>query len=202
MKCRSFSSDLKGVLLGLLFCFSQAVEAITTKDVFAKYPNKYFIESGSYRGDGIKMALEGSFEEIYSIELSPHLYEICYTMFAETPKVHVLFGDTAQVMPELLKQIDAPATFWLDGHYSWSQTARGDTNTPILQELESIRNHPIKTHTILIDDVRQFGTVEFDFVELDDIIQKILEINPNYKIHYEDGYVPNDILVAVIKNQE
>ncbi len=201
MKSKNFSRGLIFSFLGLFVFSCHNVEAVTTKDVFAKYPNKYFIESGTCRGDGVKMALEGSFEEIYSIELSPQLYRMCDHMFAKIPKVHILFGDSTNVMPELLKTIDAPATFWLDGHYSWNQTARGDTNTPILQELENIRNHHIKTHTILIDDVRQFGTVEFDFIELEEIIEKILEINPNYTIYYEDGYVPNDVLVAVIQNR-
>lgn len=202
MKCEKFF--LKSVLgiFGLIFCSIQNLEAVTTKDVFAKYPNKYFIESGTHRGDGVRMALEGSFEQIYSIELSPYFYEMCCKMFATMPKVHLFFGDSTSVLPQLLKQIDAPATFWLDGHYSWNQTARGDTNTPILQELENIRNHFIKTHTILIDDVRQFGTIEFDFIELDDIVEKILEINPDYVISFEDGYVPNDVLVAKINNEK
>ena len=75
----------------------------------------------------------------------------------------------------------------------------GKTNSPILQELDQIKKHHIKSHTILIDDVRLFGTHEFDYVTLDQIIDKILEINPSYKISFVPGYVNNDILVAQIK---
>lgn len=191
---------LKKLLIAALLClFSQKVESYSSAGLFAKYPNTYFIESGSCEGDGIQKALAAGFPIIYSIELAPHFYQHCLRLFKGQPKVNLYQGDSTEVLPLILQQIDAPATFWLDGHYSWGNTARGATNSPILKELESIKAHPIKTHTILIDDVRQFGTVEFDFIELDEIVQKILEINPNYTISFEDGHVPNDILVAEIK---
>ena len=60
-------------------------------------------------------------------------------------------------MSELLPKISEPITFWLDGHWSAGDTAQGDTNTPLLQELVEISNHHIKNHTILVDDIRQFG---------------------------------------------
>lgn len=176
----------------------QNAEATTTKEVFYKYPNKYFIESGTYLGNGVLMALQGPFEQVYSIELAQHHYIECYNKFAHYPNVHLFLGDSTNIMPQILQQIKAPATFWLDGHYSWDTTARGNTNTPILEELEAIKQHHIKNHTILIDDIRQCGTIHFDFIELDEIIKKILEINHNYIITFEDGHVSNDILVAKI----
>jgi len=187
---------MRRCLAMLLFFCAVLVEARTTCAIFAKYPNKYFVESGSYRGDGIQMALDAGFKNIYSIELGLNFYKNCCVRFASRPKVKLFLGSSAEMMPVVLKNIDAPATFWLDGHYSGANTAKADTNTPILAELEAIRKHPIKTHTILIDDVRLFGTIEFDFIELQEIIQKILEINPKYQITYEDGYISNDVLVA------
>ncbi len=133
---------------------------------------------------------------IYSIELSPVYYQYCRYLFRNFPKVHLLEGDSAKQFDLILDKIDAPATFWLDAHCSGGNTARGDSGTPILSELESIAKHPIKTHTILIDDVRLFGSEEFDFVPLDEVIERIRHINPLYTISFEDGYVPGDILVA------
>lgn len=188
----------------VLICIASLVlsvvgaDATTTKEVFAKYPNKYFIETGSLYGDGCQMALDAGFKYVYTIELAPHLYRHCVQRFDSNPQVKVLQGDSTYLLPQILREIDAPATFWLDGHYSWGETARGDTNTPIFAELEAIRQHPIKTHTILIDDVREFGTIEFDYIELDEIIEKIMEINPNYRISFEDGHCPHDVLVAEI----
>ncbi|HRI35351.1 MAG TPA: hypothetical protein PLD02_16495, partial [Saprospiraceae bacterium] len=69
---------------------------------------------------------------------------------------------------------------------------------PVLLELEAIKQHSIKTHTILIDDCRFFGTEGFDYITIDQVIKSLLEINPSYQFKYENGYTADDILVAYI----
>ena len=76
------------------------------------------------------------------------------------------------------------------------------------QELETlklkiIKKHPIKNHTILIDDRRDFNTMNFDNIGEEKIIQLVKEVNPNYQISYDTGadnnpLFKNDILVARI----
>jgi len=193
---------IKTALITFLVLIHPWIHAGTTTEVFLKFSNKYFIETGSYQGDGIQQALDAKFQEIYSIELAPCHYEYSMKRFCSCSNVHLRFGDSAQILSEVLREIDAPATFWLDGNYSGGTTAKGQTNTPLLKELEAIRKHPIKTHTILIDDVRLLGTAEFDHIKLDQVIQMILEINPKYQISFEHGYVRNDVLVARIKNPQ
>lgn len=170
----------------------------TSLEVFKKCKNKYFVESGSYTGGGINMAGHAGFEIIHSVELAFHHYQDCCRLFSCYPNIYLYHGNSADVFPSILEKIDAPATFWLDGHYSAGTTAKGPSNTPILAELESIKRHPIKTHTILIDDIRQCGTIDFDFVTLSDLVSILFEINPDYRISFEDGYCPNDVLVAKI----
>jgi len=191
----------KNAVLLFLLTFAPAI-ADTSRNVFAKYPNPIFIETGSLWGHGIQKALDVGFEKIYSIELSPRYFEHCCNRFAHCPNVQVLFGDSSIVLSQLLKSIDAPATFWLDGHFSNDDTAKGKTNTPLMRELEHIRKHPIKTHTILIDDIRYLGTDTLDFITLEDLVGKLKEINPNYQITFEDGYCSNDVLVAYIPTSE
>jgi hypothetical protein len=69
-----------------------------------------------------------------------------------------------------------------------------------MKELEIIKNHHIKEHTILIDDLREWSR---DFPAIgfntEDIKAKILEINTNYIFSVADGHVAGDILVAEIK---
>ncbi|MBD2771526.1 hypothetical protein [Iningainema tapete] len=57
-----------------------------------------------------------------------------------------------------MKQLKQPALFWLDGHYSQGITARGDKDTPILEELDCILSYPDLGHVLIIDDARCFGT--------------------------------------------
>lgn len=186
------------LVFSLLLNF-QILSGFGSQAVFAKYPNRYFIESGSYCGEGIQQALNAGFQNVCSIELAPHYYQRCCDRFSSYSNVKLHQGDSADVLPLILEKIDQPATFWLDGHYSSGDTAKGSTFSPIMAELDCIAAHPIKTHTILIDDIRQCGCIEFDFVELEEIIQKILQINPNYTIVFEDGLFKNDILAAYIK---
>ncbi len=161
-------------------------------------PNKYFIETGTNRGFGIGRALySGMFEEFYSIELAPHLYEYCKNLYADFKNVHIFLGDSRQVLPQILEKISSPATFWLDGHYSSGETAKSLTNNPILGELDCIKNHFLKNHTIMIDDAKLFGSAEFDFIEIEDLKQKLWEINPNYKISLYSRKETNDMLLAV-----
>lgn len=190
---------MKTIILFYILLIETSLFGISKEGLFEKYPNKYFVETGSYLGDGINQALLSKcYEKIYSIELSEQYFEHCTDRFSNVDNVTILFGDSSVELSDVLKQIDAPATFWLDGHWSGGDTAKGVTMSPIIKELKLIKEHPIKTHTILIDDVRLFGTIEFDYVTLDDIIKILLEINPDYEIFFEDGYVEKDILVATI----
>jgi len=185
--------------LSLLFVVATEVcFGWTSADVFAKYPNPYFVETGTYLGEGIQRALDAGFPQVYSIELSPKYHQKAQRKFRKKPNVHLVFGDSGVMLKQVIASIHAPITFWLDGHWSAGDTAKAGSITPLLDELESIRQHPIKTHTIMIDDVRCFGA-PFDGVTFEQTVAKLREINPNYTICYEDGLVPNDVLVAYIK---
>lgn len=68
-----------------------------------------------------------------------------------------------------------------------------------MQELQQINNHHIKTHTIIIDDMRCWKDINpIHGFTTDDIIKKLYEINQNYKITYIDGCEQNDILICKI----
>ena len=179
-------------------CLFSYVSATTSTEVFAKYRNGHFIETGSYFGDGIQKALDAGYKEIYSVELSPIYYEHSTKRFVNQKNVHIFLGNSEHLLFQIIQKIKVPVTFWLDGHYSGGDTAQGKGNTPLLGELEAIKKHPIKTHTILIDDVRELGTTSMDNISLEAVIKKLKEINPNYTIKFEDGYVPGDVLVAYI----
>jgi HSP90 family molecular chaperone len=70
-----------------------------TKKFIKKTEN--FIETGSYLGDGIQLAIDSGFSKIYSIELGPHLYEGCKRRFANQPNVNLILGDSSEKLKEL-----------------------------------------------------------------------------------------------------
>jgi hypothetical protein len=166
---------------------------------FKKYLNPVFIETGSFIGDGIQQALEAGFQKVISIELSEKYYNVCKERFKGDPRVFIHKGDSYKVLPVVISEINEKITFWLDGHHSCGDTALGDYWAPLIQELDAIKNHKIKDHTILIDDMRCWKEPNpvHGFSEID-IIKKLKEINIDYKTIFIDGGEPEDILVASI----
>lgn len=116
-----------------------------------------FIESGTFRGEMVQ-AIKHAFQRVISIELDEQLHQAAANLFAADPHVQIIHGDSGRVLPELLQSITEPCLFWLDGHYIplSLESARGDVDTPILQELEAILRHSVPNHVILIDDARCF----------------------------------------------
>ena len=159
--------------------------------------NPVFIETGSYVGDGIKNAIFAGYQSIYSIELAEKHYQYCKSYFKYNNAVQLHHGDSVAVLPYILSNLTQSATFWLDAHYSGGDTAFVNTLTPLMKELEFIKQHHIKTHTIIIDDLREWSrdhpAIGFG---LEDIKNKILEINPDYVFSFTDSFAQNDILVA------
>jgi hypothetical protein len=72
----------------------------------------------------------------------------------------------------------------------------------VLDELEAIRQHPINTHTILIEYIQYADTELFGNISLDEVKDKLLEINRRYSFAFADGghleKDKNAILVAYV----
>ena len=170
-------------------------------ELFKRYANPVFVETGTYLGEGVKFALAAGFQTIRSVELSDKLYADNVRRFAEQPSVKIYHGSSEEQLWNMMEGIRQPMTLWLDAHYSAGITAKGSENSPILKELRIIGRHPIKTHTILIDDRRQVGTADFDFITEEQIRAAVLAINPAYHVTYDTGSTThpmflNDIIVA------
>jgi len=172
---------------------------------FERFPNYYFVETGTYRGQGIRFALRANFSEIHSVEISRKFAKKAKSVFARYKNVHIWEGDSGKILWDVIKDMDSPITFWLDGH-NGTPDPNGGKNTPLLEELEQIKWHPIKKHTIIIDDMHCCDKILFDYLSKEDIIEKILEINPDYEITYVAGgdkaEYKNNIMVAKVPEQK
>lgn len=152
---------------------------------FEAFPNYYFVETGTFCGQGIRYALRAGFPEIFSMEIDQRNVNNVSKMFQGYNNVRVVRGDSGTQLYDLIKNLDKPITFWLDAHTGIDNA--NQKNTPILEELEQIKKHHIKTHTILIDDMHCCGTVLFDYLTKEQIAAKVMEINPEYEISYVPG---------------
>jgi hypothetical protein len=161
-----------------------------TANILKKYLNPVFIETGSGLGDGIQAALDAGFEEVWSIESSLESYMYCSDKFKGISNIGIMHYDSSTGLWWLLDEMDNyQCTLWLDAH--------NEGDYPVLAELSVICQAFIKTHTILIDDLRMFPE-DKNGLTIDQIKEAVLKINPEYKFKYENGHVPNDILVCYI----
>jgi hypothetical protein len=125
---------------------------------------RIFVETGTYYGLMLQACLP-HFNLLYSIELEPHFYKRARRVFRGCPKVKLLNGDSAELLPQALASIAEPALFWLDAHYSGGLTGHAAVDTPIWKELEAVFAHPSR-HVILIDDAHCFdGTHGYPTLE-------------------------------------
>ena len=175
------------------------IQTTLPREVINRYSNPYFFETGTANGACILLALSCGFEKIFSVEIEEERQlENSKTFSKEIlgNKVKLYTGDSLLLFPEMVKELDKSTTFWLDAHVDEGKA--GVKKCPLYEELETIAMSPIKTHTIMIDDISYFGTKNHwgDGISLDTIREKILQINPNYNFAFENGHVPNDILVA------
>jgi hypothetical protein len=126
------------------------------KEYARRFALPVFVESGTHVGNMIE-AMRESFQDLYSIELAPALFEQSTARFAGLSHIHLVQGDSGEILGQVIAGIERPALFWLDGHYSAGITARGPLETPIEKELAHIAAHPLAhQHVILIDDARLF----------------------------------------------
>lgn len=172
---------------------------------FERFPNYYFVETGTYQGDGIRFALRAQFPEIHSIEINGQFVKRARMSFSRYSNVFIWQGSSGIMLWEVIKSMDRPITFWLDGHNGVPDKS-GGKNTPLMEELDQIKMHPIKIHTIVIDDMHCCGGVLFDYLTKEDIIRKIKEINLDYEIMYvdggDDGEYANNIMVACVPSNK
>lgn len=169
-----------------------------TKEVLSKYPNLTYVETGTYKGESIDVALACGFQNIISIEVDRQLYEDTVNRFRDFPNIRIIHGDSGKILYDAIRYIDGSITFWLDAHMT-SNSGIGDKACPVLEELGQIARHDIKNHTILVDDMRLFFEFNDDMsnIKVEDLKNKIIDINRMYNFKYENSTTKeNDILVA------
>lgn len=190
---------MKKIVFCVMFLMS-GVQANISPAGFEAFPNYYFVETGTFDGQGIRYALRAKFPEIHSVELFAINVANVSRLFSNYSNVHVHHGDSGKILYDVIKDLDKPITFWLDAHSGVDNP--NQKNTPILEELEQIKQHHIKTHTILVDDMHCSGKIMFDGITKEQIAAKIMEINPEYVISYipggNDAEYPVNVMVAQV----
>jgi len=133
-----------------------------------------FVETGSLYGHTSIFA-SYFFKSVYTIELSQILYDYLKPVTTARKNLKVKFGNSADVLPEIIRNLNGPTVFFLDAHWSgdssvdfskggWSgypsdtahlgstQTPNPEEQKPIKSEFKSIFDNFQSAALIIIDD--------------------------------------------------
>ena len=170
--------------------------------VLAQHRNPVLVETGTYQGDGVETALALGFPKVISIEIFYDFFDACKKKFAADSRVTILHGNSALMLWDAIKDVDDRITFWLDGHaFPEEDKPLGGKACPLLEELEQISRHRIKSHAIMIDDISSLvkgGCYKGSCFTRNDIESTISAINRDYSISYFDRG-GTDVLIASVK---
>lgn len=156
-----------------------------------------------------KKALSCGFENVFCIEIRKDWVDMGYNIFKEDiekGRYNLILDDSTNMKNYINNIVFKNKTiFFLDAHVDNTNIINYKKKCPLFDELEAIKSLDRKDNIILIDDLRiittpypwgedSYGNINF----LQEIMQKILTINPNYKFTTLNGYVENDVLLAYI----
>ena len=126
---------------------------INLQDDYKKYLS--FIETGTLNGDSI-FAMEPFFNTLYTVELSEKYFNNTKNRYSGN-KINFILGDSSIIFESLLPTVTDKCIFFLDGHWSNMDTAKGKKDCPLEEEITHINNLFQEEAIIIIDDFRLFG---------------------------------------------
>ena len=173
------------------------------KNILKEFPNQVYVETGIWRGDSIQQAVEAGFEMIIGFDNDMESIKFCKNRFdlfnVNAHHIELYETNTAYGMWGTIQFIDKPMTIYLDAHWQMLEgTERGEDPFPLLDEISQIANHPIKTHTIIVDDLLYLTHPDITGWTRAQIVAQISAINPNYQFSLIANPVINNMLVAWI----
>lgn len=145
-----------------------------------------FVETGTHYGGTLSQIIPLHFKNIHTIELSEKLYNYSKNKY-QNEKVTFHHGDSSIVLPDLCKTLETPTIFFLDGHYCHGDSAQGNVDCPLYEEIESIVKYCKHKSIIIIDDFRLFGQGSWKDISKDNIKNIVKDRYIN------DYHLPSDL---------
>ena len=132
-----------------------------------------FIETGCEVGEGLRLAKEYGFINLFSCDIRKEATDL---VALEFPEATLITDDSLAYLKQILPTLVGPSLFWLDAHFPalYHTEEASETRWPLLQELELIKalKQDISKDVIICDDTRVIRDVN----------------NPRYWPGEVDGY--------------
>jgi hypothetical protein len=156
-----------------------------------------------------KLALKSGFNSVCTIEIREDWVEMGKNIFRDeilNGRYKLILDDSSNMKEYLNDSIFNEKTiFFLDAHVDNNNIFNYKYKCPLLEELNAIESLQRKDNIIMIDDLRiisqpfPWGESSYgdnNFLKL--IINKIHNINTEYKFKLLDGVIKDDVLMAYV----
>ena len=147
-----------------------------------------FVETGTFQGETVDN-IRHYFNQIFSVELSKHYYDLALSKFNNDSGITLLNADSASALTTIMPTIqNRPVVFWLDAHWCVANDTAGESSQcPLLKELHAIK-HLNNQSMIIIDDARLFLAAPqkpheiSNWPTLDAIVRSLFNLSTHHKI--------------------
>lgn len=150
----------------------QLNEAIQVKKVLDFYSIKNFVETGTGAAEVVRDISEINEKlNVHTIEIIPEIYEKNTISYSYLNNVTWHLGQSSDILPEIVSQMNTPTLFWLDAHFpgadfglaSYGDEPDLEKRLPLKSELEKIVNNKDVTNDVfVIDDLRIYEDGPFE----------------------------------------
>jgi hypothetical protein len=130
--------------------------------------HRIFVEAGTYKGETTAFFVPHA-DQVISVELHDGLFAAAKQRFAKDANVTLIHGDSLVEIPKIVANCSSPPLVFLDGHFSGAGTAEGEEMEPAESTLGRLADVTPAGTTIVIDDLRLFGSGLAGFPGLDAI---------------------------------
>jgi len=129
-------------------------------DYRCRYNADIFVETGTFKGEGVEYASKFGFNEIHSIEIIKELADDVEKKFSNDETINIWNGSTADVLSKILPTLNGNVIFWLDAHFPgadahlvpYNNEKDPDLRAPLERELELIQKRAKDYNDVLIID--------------------------------------------------
>lgn len=121
-------------------------------ELLSRYVLRYpiFVETGTYMGEGVAVALFAGYNSVYSAEIDRVRYALAKRRREERGSDERLFcTPSVEMLEAVIPVLVAPVFFWLDAH---DIDGRGEIG-PLREEIRVIGWMTMVEHVIAVDDV-------------------------------------------------
>jgi len=152
-----------------------------------KFP-QYFVETGTYHGFTARR-MAPHFKKVYTMEIVPQLYEYSKSLSGDFDNIEFLLGDSVKLLESVTPKVVDGAIFFIDAHQSGDITGNNGTNVPLLDELDVILRHNVKSSVFIIDDLRLWKAKVWDWAHVTNrtIINKFVEYGYTIQSCFEEN---------------